>query len=404
MKEGQQTNTKLGIFSFFAGAGFLDLGFEMTKGFETLFVNEYHEPFMDIYKSSRSNLRLKQPRFGYNTDDITTFLDKTNGNLLKSTIEQSRKDFDLIGFIGGPPCPDFSIGGKNKGVKGEKGKLSETYIELIVRNQPDFFLFENVKGLYRTKKHREFFDVVKLKLISNGYYLSEKLINAIEFGAPQDRERIILIGFKRNVLVDFGLKLNELYTIETFDWNSKTLYSAIDIFSKNWPTQEPFKENSHKPIPNGLNKKLTVEHWFRKNNVENHPNAEHYFQPRAGLIKFQSIQEGDDLKKSYKRLHRWRYSPTAAYGNNEVHLHPYKARRISAAEALAIQSLPKDFVIPEHISLTNMFKTIGNGVPFLAAKGLAETISNFIEIIKTQELEYAEIISEQPCFFHKSIR
>jgi site-specific DNA-cytosine methylase len=50
---------------------------------------------------------------------------------------------------------------------------------------------------------------------------------------------------------------------------------------------------------------------------------------------FKVIDEGDDLKKSYKRLHRWRYSPTAAYGNNEVHLHPYKARRISAAEALA---------------------------------------------------------------------
>ena len=93
---------------------------------------------------------------------------------------------------------------------------------------------------------------------------------------------------------------------------------------------------------------------------------------------FSVIDEGDDLKKSYKRLHRWRYSPTAAYGNNEVHLHPYKARRISAAEALAIQSLPKDFVIPENTTLTDMFKTIGNGVPYLAARGLAQTIFDFI--------------------------
>ena len=100
------------------------------------------------------------------------------------------------------------------------------------------------------------------------------------------------------------------------------------------------------------------------------------------------------MKKSYKRLHRWRYSPTAAYGNNEVHLHPYKPRRISAAEALAIQSLPKNFIIPEHISLSNMFKTIGNGVPYLAAKGLAETISVFIEKVKSEELKYAEIISK----------
>lgn len=290
--------------------------------------------------------------------------------------------------------PDFSVGGKNRGIKGEKGKLSATYIELIVRNQPDFFLFENVKGLYRTKKHRAFFDEVKSKLISNGYYLTEKLINAIEFGAPQDRERIILIGFKRSVLTDLGMELNGSPILKSFNWDAKTIYKAKDILAENWPKQEPFLNNQTRSIPKEINKKLTIQYWFDKNDVENHPNAEHYFQPRAGLSKFLSIQEGDDLKKSYKRLHRWRYSPTAAYGNNEVHLHPYKARRISAAEALAIQSLPKDFIIPSHISLSNMFKTIGNGVPYLAAKGLAETISVFIENVKSEELKYTEIIGK----------
>ena len=88
--------------------------------------------------------------------------------------------------------------------------------------------------------------------------------------------------------------------------------------------------------------------------------------------------EGDDSKKSYKRLHRWRYSPTACYGNNEVHLHPYQARRISVAEALAIQSLPPEFELPAKMSLTDMFKSVGNGVPFLAAKGLATTINEFL--------------------------
>ena len=139
--------------------------------------------------------------------------------------------------------------------------------------------------------------------------------------------------------------------------------------------------------PSRPEEELTVEYWFKKNDVENHPNALHYFQPRAALAKFEIIEEGDVLKKSYKRLHRWRYSPTAAYGNNEVHLHPYKARRISAAEALALQSLPKEFVIPEDMTLSNMFKAIGNGVPYLAAKGLAETIGNFIETIQKKSID-----------------
>lgn len=101
----------------------------------------------------------------------------------------------MTGIIGGPPCPDFSVAGKNKGKEGENGKLSGTYVRLICETRPDFFLFENVKGLYRTAKHREFFEHLKSQLIEADYLLTEQLINSIEFGAPQDRDRIILIGF-----------------------------------------------------------------------------------------------------------------------------------------------------------------------------------------------------------------
>ena len=369
---------KIGIFSFFAGAGFLDLGFEMTGKFETLFVNEYHNAFMEVYKSSRISLKISPPIYGEHVEDITNFLSLSQSKLLKQQVEKSRKTHSLIGFIGGPPCPDFSIAGKNKGKEGENGILSQTYIELICRIKPDFFLFENVKGLYRTHKHREFFESVKIKLVKAGYFLTEKLINAIEYGAPQDRERIILIGFKKDTLISQGFKVNGLPTINNFDWNRNTIYKASDLFKYDWPTQDIFIPDSKKPFHSKGPKELTVEYWFKKNDVSKHPNANDHFTPRAGLPKFLTIKEGDDLKKSYKRLHRWRYSPTAAYGNNEVHLHPYKARRISVAEALAIQSLPKEFFLPKHISLSNMFKTIGNGVPFLAAKGLANNIFDFL--------------------------
>lgn len=384
---------KIGLFSFFAGAGFLDFGFESTTKYETLFVNEFHEAFMDIYKSSREQLGIAKPIFGHHVCDISDFLIPRNYTGLKRNIDTARKTHNLVGFIGGPPCPDFSVGGKNKGKEGENGKLSGTYVELICRSKPDFFLFENVKGLYRTKKHKEFFESLKIKLIKAGYYITEKLINSIEFGAPQDRERIILIGFQRTILADFGFKLNGSPLIKNFDWSKNTRFNSLEVFSKSWPGLEPFKQNSTKASPKNIPVELTVEHWFIKNDVTRHPNAKHYFTPRAGLAKFKLIPEGDDLKKSYKRLHRWRYSPTAAYGNNEVHLHPYKARRISVAEALALQSLPKGFIIPDNITLTDMFKTIGNGVPFLAAQGLANNIYDFIynNPIKDLKISHAEI-------------
>ena len=94
----------------------------------------------------------------------------------------------------------------------------------------------------------------------------------------------------------------------------------------------------------------------------------------------ENVEEGDVSRKSFKRLHRWRYSPTAAYGNNEVHLHPYRSRRLTVAEAMAIQSLPKWFELPPNLALTEKFKMIGNGVPYLMAFELANTIRDFFQI------------------------
>ena len=135
------------------------------------------------------------------------------------------------------------------------------------------------------------------------------------------------------------------------------------------------------PYPDGIIKELTIQHWFDKNQVLEHPNAEDFFRPKSGLSKMLEIPEGDTSRKSYKRLHRFRYSPTAAYGNNEVHLHPYKARRLSVSEVLAIQSMPPGFCFPKNMTLTDKFKTVGNGVPFLLANGIAESIKDFFKDI-----------------------
>lgn len=370
----------IGIFSFFAGAGFLDLGFEMTNHFRTLFVNEFKPSFNRIYRFARANMGIEEPIFGHHIGDIFEWLSGDKNAELHKYMKEARKNpaISIVGFIGGPPCPDFSVAGRNRGKEGDNGKLSQTYVDLICNVKPDFFLFENVKGLYRTAKHREFFDALKTQLKEAGYNLSEQLINSIEYGAPQDRDRIILIGFHDKVLRKLKIKAKNRELIG-FNWEQRKKYSR-DVFNLPWPKKTPYKQDIPTSMPEGIIEELTISHWWTQNDVEHHPNASMYFQPRAGLYRFESKDEGDDEKKCYKRLHRWRYSPTAAYGNNEVHIHPYKPRRISVAEALAIQTLPANYVIPTDITLTDAFKTIGNGVPFVAAKGIAESIFDYINI------------------------
>lgn len=374
MQRTTSDNRKIEIFSFFSGSGFLDLGFE-NQGFSIGFVNEYHKPFMTAYKYSREVMSFEKPIYDYHLCDINNFLSDKR-IVLSEYLADTKRCGKIVGFIGGPPCPDFSIAGKNKGRDGENGKLSRSYIDLIIEQKPDFFLFENVKGLWKTAVHRAFYEELKADLHIAGYATTEHLANALEFGVPQDRDRILLFGVKSEHLhesiFDKGLNLE-------FNWNSRKKYNLDFIKKTPWPQTTPFIEGNILEAPEGIINELTVEYWFRKNKVAEHPNALDYFTPRSGIGRMREIEEGDVSRKSYKRLHRWRYSPTVAYGNNEVHLHPYCIRRISVAEAMALQSLPADFVLPPDMNLSNKFKTVGNGVPFLLANGIAEAISDFIK-------------------------
>ncbi len=361
----------LKIFSFFSGCGFLDLGFEKA-GFEIETVNEYSPAFINAYKYARKQMKIADPRYGFYNCDVNDFLVEKSDEL-KVLIEKARKGGNLVGFIGGPPCPDFSIAGKQRGRNGDNGKLSLSYVQLIVKQQPDFFLFENVKGLWSTAKHRAYYDELKQMLSNSGYEMTDRMTNALEYGVAQDRDRILLFGIKKKLLSKAKASL------DGFPWRKYMKYSVDDVKSMAWPEMDDFEADSTRLTPEGIPQELTVEYWFEKNDVTNHSDKDRFFVPRAGLQKMLVIPEGDANKKSYKRLHRWRYSPTAAYGNNEVHLHPYKARRLSVAECLAIQSLPKEFSLPPEMSLSDCFKTIGNGVPFLLSYGIARTIKDFLE-------------------------
>ena len=366
---------KISIFSFFSGIGSLDLAFE-RNGYNIVFVNEYDELFMESYRYARTQMNQRAPLYGYHNDSAERYVKRRGKRNLIDLVAQEREKGNLVGFIGGPPCPDFSVAGKNAGAAGENGRLTKVYFDIICRCRPDFFLFENVKGLVKTEKHRTFYNEMMMKVQANDYIIAEKVLNALAYGVPQFRERVFMVGIQKELYRNVPDTL-------PFDWNKHALFEVEDILRREWPKEREFAANSlyefsFRKIP----KKLTVEHWFIKNDVENHLNGNDVFQVKKGRAKIASIPEGDTSGKSFKRLHRWRYSPTAAYGHNEVHLHPYKERRISVAEAMAIQSLPKEFVVLPALPLSKKFKMIGNGVPYLMAAAIAKTLRETLEDIR----------------------
>lgn len=366
----------ISLFSFFSGVGMLDLAFERNQ-YNIVLVNEYCAQFLNAYKYARQQLNIAPPIYGYYETSAEYFSRKRGKRRLNGLMQAEHDKGNLIGFIGGPPCPDFSVAGKNRGSEGAHGKLTKVYFDIICRCRPDFFVFENVKGLVKTEKHKHFYNEMQHKLFKNDYVISHKLLNALSYGVPQFREREIMIGISKELFEKLGYQLDINGTFK-FPWDEHSIGALEEILNQPWPTTQQFVVNSRRINRWPGYEELTVNHWFLQNDVCHHPNARDRFAVKAGREKMSIIGEGDTTRKSFKRLHRWRYSPTACYGNNEVHLHPYKVRRLSVAEAMAIQSLPREFVLPKEMSLSAKFKTVGNGVPYLLAEAIAITLNDFL--------------------------
>lgn len=389
-----EKSSKISIYSFFSCSGFLDLGFELAEGrpFRLRMANEIDPNFRQCYRYAR--LHLNTPinvtedfifensiedfilRKGLPKKNKTTIYDRFN-----TLLSEDRKCGNLIGFIGGPPCPDFSVAGKNLGQKGDVGPLSSRYIKLILQEKPDFFLFENVKGLYSSSKHRAYFDYISRQL-NVDYLIDPQVVNALWYKVPQHRERLIMIGVKKSLFPDFNKHLFHA----ALSWESFQPFRKI-VHRKKWPQAMPYTGNADlawpRNSPTGEKydyiKELTVKFCWEKGRVTEHPNQQNQTKPRqASIAKFRTIPEGSSTGKSYHRLNRFKYAFTAAYGHNEVPLHPWEPRRISVAEALATQSLPFDFSFPPDMGISALFKAVGNGVPFVMAKGLSSMIYRFL--------------------------
>jgi len=301
----------MNVVSLFSGAGGLDLGF-IKAGHKIIWANDN---FSDAVKTYRRNI-------GYHiiSDDITK---------IKS---DDIPDHDIL--IGGFPCQGFSIANAKREGNDERNKLYLELLRVLIEKRPKFFLAENVKGILSLNQGKVF-EMILLDFKNAGYIVRHQVLNAADFGVPQKRERVIILGVRNDVSckLEYPEPTHSGY-VTLFD--NKKMWISIGEALKNIP--EP--EEMH--------------------NLSNHIYSKFKLKFN-GYIGNRAI---DPTKPA----------PTVTARGDEkggvvVLHHPNNHRRMSARELAIAQSFPIDFVFEGNNS--SVYRQIGNAVPPLLAFALA---------------------------------
>jgi len=318
------------IASFFSGAGGLDLGFT-NVGFDLAFANDNWQGCWETFEKNHNHSICK-----------------------KSITEISPEEIpEVIGFVGGPPCQSWSLAGAMKGINDPRGKLFYNYVELIKAKKPLFFLAENVAGLLSDKHISEFIKIIQaFKEI--GYNVSYQLLNAKDYGVPQDRKRIIIVGYHKKLGKEFEFPepMNSSFSLRDAIGDLPPAKSAKE---KN-KTNGKIKISNHEYMNGGFS---TI--YMSRNRVRGWD--EHSFTIQAGGRHAPIHPQAPKMKfiEQNKR----------EFVKGKEHLY----RRLSVRECARVQTFPDDFTF-YYNDVADGYKMIGNAVPVK----LAEAIANKMKI------------------------
>ncbi len=321
------------LVSLFTGAGGLDLGFKKV-GFEIVWANEFDKSIWETFQTNFPHTKL----------------DKRSITDIKSS-EAPEAD----GFIGGPPCQSWSEAGARRGISDARGQLFHDYIRLLKDKKPKFFLAENVSGILHPKHSKAFLNIIN-EFENSGYNVSYKLLNANDFDVPQDRKRVIIIGYRKNLKKKFEFPKSQSY--------KPVLKDAIWDLRKSKQAKEGNKTN-------GENDLLVPNHeymsggfssiYMSRNRVR--PWSEPSFTIQASGRHAPMHPQAPEMKfiSQNKRI----FVP----GQEK------KYRRLSVRECARIQTFPDNFIF-KYVNIADGYKMIGNAVPVNFAKYLAQKIMN----------------------------
>lgn len=393
-------NKKYTVAGLFSGCGGLDLGF-INVGFDVVWANDFFKEAVETYKKNIGNHIVL-------------------GDITKIPSSEIPNDFDIL--LGGFPCQGFSIANIKRSMKDERNFLYKEMLRIIKDKQPKYFVAENVKGLLSMQKGKVI-EMIVNDFQEIGYDVDYRLLRASDYGVPQHRERVFIIGNRLGLKNPFPKKTHgEKNGLKPFVSTKEAVgfLSDVRIRDKNFKLDEKeiinhkartnvhdkfwgrkYKVNQHdicdylkywraksgwstKRVDEHFGYAHTAGHWFRKdNNSGSIPNPSDWWELK-NILGFDDKYDKQVTELELKpitfeqslRINNWD-TPSDTITATGPEIHPNRERRMSVRECALIQTFPLDFEFVG--SLGNMYKQIGNAVPVLLAEKVATEIQKELQ-------------------------
>ncbi len=362
----------MNVIDLFAGCGGLSLGF-IKDGYSVNKAVEFDSSIANTYK-------MNHPEIDVIVDDIR--------NIDHSGVFK-KGDADVI--IGGPPCQGFSMAGariRHGFIDDPRNYLFKHYFNVVKTVRPKVFVMENVKGMLTMQGGKIFEEIIKIfsdpeMLEGEPYNIHYRVVKAVEFGVPQKRERLIILG---TTIKDFDFDSMWNKTIEMIKEEQPHYFDAVTV-------QEAIG-NLGKATQDGMISNPTPETDYEKylscdaEMLQNHTQTKH---SDVAVDRMKRVNNGENftaLEEQINSVHSGSYGrlcwdeqaptittrfDTPAGGR---FIHPEDDRTLTPREAARIQSFPDDFVF--YGNKTSICKQIGNAVPPKVSYFLARLVDNII--------------------------
>ena len=334
------------IIDLFCGCGGLSRGFELA-GFNVCLAIDMWEDAIKTYNYNHKK---------------AIGLCKDIRMLDNNFLDNYKQKHHIVGIIGGPPCQGYSTVGK-RDINDDRNYLYLEYCRVVENIQPEFFILENVKGLL-TLNEGVFRDDIINRFKKIGYKVVYKVLNAADFGVPQNRQRVFFVGIKNKEFQFPKEKKNKVSTIEAIG----DLENCIDkyLIAPQTKYQKIMRKDN-----NELNNNEKTNHSIQTVNIIKKI-------PDGGKIK--------DLDKKYWNIRKYNKAfqrmnsklPSNTIDTGHRNYFHYKENRIpTVRESARIQSFSDDFIFLG--SKTSQYKQVGNAVPPLLAYELAKEVMKQIK-------------------------